>query len=447
MQVKANGKQTLWVFLTALFLITLCLTGLWIYVQSADAETGVQEVSVSVLPEDNEVSITWEKHDNYPMASDDGIYGWQNGKPLREAEIQLIPKLVKAYAEGLRPKNNAPSLLDESKFAIVPLDPNEFAGMTEFYLLPDMDLTDQQLLMLIAYGEKIGVPFTEDTLTPKNCARWLNTYSNRYLSAGESARRDHLLTRVMMEGLRPASPELTLQKLPVSGVGSIRINQDVTSVFDTFQFYPIREMTDDELLQTLYLNNIDGYTYLNPAQEKGLHPAEDEANIRLLLEDMMGMPMSAENTCISYKQRNATGEVRLHAEFKSALINGKVTEYQMIAQMSSGNILYALQMTSNPAKPYTPGAADPPLPNVNLNDRHWADIATKAVSKLTSEEIASASATDASALGDDRYAVVSVDVSLKDGGSYVVHIRVSDGMLMSAQYLSDDLDPTNYNMW
>ncbi len=447
MPAKGNKKQTLAVLLLSMLLITLCSGGLWAYVKNADAETGVQEAAATVLPEEDKINFTMEKYDNYPVASDDGIYGWQNGKPLKEAEIQRISELVKAYAEGLRPKNNAPSLPVESDFAIVPLDPNEFAGMTEFYLLPNMDLTDQQLLMLIEYGEKIGVPFTEDALTPKNCTRWFNTYSNRYLSAGESARRDHLLNRIMMEGLRPASPELTLQKLPISGVGSIRINQDVSSVLDTFQFYPIREMTDEELLQTLYLNYIDSYTYLNPAQEKGLNPAEDEANMRLLLEEMMGMPMSAESTCISYKQRDATGEVRMHAVFKSALINGKETEYSVIAQMSSGNILYALQLTSNLVNPYTPGAADPPLPNVNLNDRRWTDIATKVVSKLTSEETANASATDAGALGDDRDAVVSVDIIMKDGGSYVVHIRVSDGMFMSAQYLSDDLDPINYNMW
>lgn len=60
MQTKANEKQTIWVLVIALALILFCIGGLWAYVQSADAETGVQEASATELPEEDEISVTWE---------------------------------------------------------------------------------------------------------------------------------------------------------------------------------------------------------------------------------------------------------------------------------------------------------------------------------------------------------------------------------------------------
>ncbi len=242
MQIKEKGSQNLWVLLIALVLIAFCIVGLWAYVKGADAQTGVQEASVTALPEVENINIDMEKYDNYPVASDYGFL-FENGKVLKEVEIRRLSKLVQAYAQGLHPINSALSLPDESGFAIVPLDPNEFAGMTEYYLLPDTVLTDEELLMLIAYGEKIGVPFTQDTLTTKNSARWFDTYCNRALSAGEKERRSILINRVRMEGLRPESyesAELTPAKLPVSSVAGIYTYSSELEGFYTFEFYPIK---------------------------------------------------------------------------------------------------------------------------------------------------------------------------------------------------------------
>ena len=442
MPAKVNKKQTFAVLLISVLLITLCLGGLWAYIKSADAETGVQEASVTALPEAGNISIVMEKYDNYPVASDYGCL-FENGKMLLEVEIRRLTKLVQAYAEGLRPQSSAPSLPDESGFAIVPLDPKAFAGMTEYYLLPDTVLTDEELLMLIAYGEKNGVPFTEDTLTTKNCARWFYTYFNRYLSAGEKERCSNLLNRVRMDGLRPESYEsagLTTAKLPISGVCGIRIYSSEAKTFHTFVFYPNREMTDEELLQTMFLDpEDDGYTIVTPTQNNDLNPAEDKAKMRSLLEKNMGMPMSAKSTCLWYSQNDLTGEIRLFAEFKSALVNGKKTEYTVTVERSSGKVLYIDQWTSYP---YTPGAADVP-PSPDIYDKRYMDMALKAVSRLTDEEATSASPTGGEANSDSMEAYVSFDVGMKDGGTYAVNIRCSDGMLMSAQYLSGDEEVDN----
>jgi hypothetical protein len=123
MQSKANVKQTLWVLVIALVLVMLSAGGLWIYVQRADAATGVQEAYVTVAPEARN-NISMEEYDNYPVASDYGSL-FENGKMLLEVEIRHLSKLIQTYAEGLSPISSAPSLPGESRFAIVPLDPNE----------------------------------------------------------------------------------------------------------------------------------------------------------------------------------------------------------------------------------------------------------------------------------------------------------------------------------
>jgi len=445
MQIKANRKQTLWVFLIALILVFICIAGLWAYVKSADAETGVTETALVELPEADSISVTREKYDNYPPESGTIGVSWKQGERLFEDEIKRLNEIKKAYAAGARPKDKAPSLPGMNAFAIIPLDPSEYAGMTEYYILPEDRLTDDHLLMLIDYGEETGVSFTENTLTSKNCMRLSYTDSNRYLSAGESERQEIMKRRIWTEGLRSASPELTDQKLPVSGMGSIRLNPELFSGAKTFYLYPIRELTDEELLQSLYLEYMDGYTYLIPTKENGLDPVADTVKMRALLEDIMGMPMAAESTSLSYKQKDATGEIHLHAVFNSALIDGKETSYYVIMLRPEGDIIYAWKMTSDLANPNKLIVDDEPKPDVNINDPRWADIAKDTVSKLTNVKIKSAPVAEVWGSGQD--ASVQVNVNLEDGACYFINVQISNGITRSAQYIHKDVELINGFIW
>ncbi len=453
MQAKANGKQALWVLLIALVLIVLCIGGLWVYVKSADAETGVRDATLAELPQENEIAIARERYDNYPLASEASLpggsnFGWEQGKALIADEIRRLKELTEAYEEGMRPAEKAPSLPGEGGFAIIPLDPKEYAGIAEYYILPETQLSDKELLMLIDYGANAGVPFTEDTLTGKNCMRGNNTSSNRYLSSGESERRDILRRRVWMENLRVASPEPTLQTLPVAGMAGIRLNPDRFSRVDSFHLYPVRELTDEELLQSLYLDYMDGYTYLRPSIQNGLDQAADAARMRSMLEDLLGMPMAAENIILAYKQRDGAEEIYLHAKFKTALVNGRETEYTAILQRSTGDIVYALRLTSNQANPYLSFlVADPPMPKVDLKDPKWTDIAKEMVSQFTQTPIVQANVTGVSAMGDDREPNVNIEITLENRGVYMVNVRVSDGIVSSARYLHYDKQWINDYMW
>jgi hypothetical protein len=449
MQSKANGKQTLWVLAIALVLIALCLGGLWTYIQSADAETGMQETALAQIPESSIIAYTPEKYDNFPSGDPEfeKDFGRVQGCGLNRKELQRLPKLLEAYAAGERPKSKAPSLPGEDGFAIIPLDPKAFGGMAEYYILPQAELSDEQILMLIDYSALKNETFGIDTTDWKNCMREGYPESNRYLSAGESNRRDILLQRLKAEGIRPESSEITLDKLPLSGVGSIRLNKMLNRNNGTFHLYPVRELTDEELMQSLYLDYLDGYSYLIPETDASINPAADEKKMRAFFEDIMGMPLSSENTELIYRRKDDTGEIHLHARFTSALINGVETSYIAIMRMDTGEILYTSRMPDDKTKPDQAYYLDQPNTDINMLDPRWIEIAKTAVSKLTHMKITKAYATDVSGTADNTHITVGVDVSLEDGSSYMVAVKVSDKMIASAQFLYYDFNVVNDYIW
>jgi hypothetical protein len=267
-----------------------------------------------------------------------------------------------------------------------------------------------------------------------------NTTSNRFYSAGESERLDILFHRISMEGLKVEPRDLTPQSLPVSGVSIIPLNPNRFWI-DKLYLYPTRELTDEELLQISYLSyqkNMDGYTYLNPVQSESLHPEEDAATLRAFWEDMVDMPMAAECVRLNYKQKLSTGEIHAHAYFKTALISGKDTRYSVYMDKASGNILYASMSVYNLASGYET-AADYLLPEVDLNNPRWAEMARKTVSKLTKEPIASAKAVAVNASSIEGEPGVQIEVYLESGSVYVVQILLSSEKTTYVRYWDKQL--------
>ena len=434
MQAKAKN-QTLWVLLLALALILLCTGGLWLYVQGAGAETGVQEASVAELPGDNEISITWEKYDNYPpLAESADIEYWTEGYGLTRREKERLASLKEMYANGERPSGKAPAIPEKTGFAIVPLDPDSFAGVTEYYFLPNATLTDEQLLQLIGYGEERGKPFTADTLTEKNSVRGGETQVNRLFSAGESERRRILAQRIYKEGLRPQQQRgLTL---PISGIADIPMDPGFSAGIRGFRFLPTRELTDEELLQTLYLDEASGYTYLDQAKLEEMNPAKDSAMARAVLEEFMDMPMASENYLLSYMQNEATGEIRLHAHFQTAEINGKRTNYFARMDLQTGWFIHLGRLDQDIR--LTSGAVPQVLPKemVGTDDRRFEETARTIVEKITGIKARSIRMTNITTCVSDDKALIfepaqAVYVTLEDGSVFRVGIWLSNGMLES----------------
>ena len=437
MHTKASRKQTLGVLLIALVLITLCIGGLWVFVKNADAQTGVTEASLAEIPEEYKAVFTQEKYDNYPSLSFMADYYWYQEKALHKEELPRLAELKKAYSQGKRAESKAPRLPGDGPLAIIPLDPKEFAGMTEYYILPQGELTDDQLLMLIGYGEEKGEPFTEDTLTTRNCMRELNTHANRNLSAGESKRMDILKRRVYMEGLATVEGEIFADSLPVKSAGVVRFNHDVLGGYMIYLF-PIRELTDEELLKVVsydYHFFMNGITHIDPAPEKGLDPALDTAKLRSFLEEYMGMPIASENIYLAYEQKNGKDKVIAVASYKTALVGGKDTEYAIVMDKASGNILLAYMMTLKLTHRFNFGMpSDAPLPEVDLNDPRWAEAACKAVPLITESPIISAKAVSMDTRYADEEPGVTVEIRLENGGTCMMNVLIETGLIFYVRY-------------
>ena len=442
--VKGNKKQTLAVLMLSMLLITICTGGLWAYVLNADAETGVQEASATELPEEDEITVTWEKYDNFPpTGKEDDLEQKFTGTGLTKEEKSRLPELIEAYTNKTGPALRFPArtLPNVDGLAIVPLDPSEYSGMTEYYILPAESLDDQQMMQLIDYSAKKGETFTADTLTNKNCMRGGYSPFNRYLSAGEDARQEILLSRINTEGLQPDSPDLSADKMPVKSIVSVSLRPDKHNGKDMFHFYPIREMTDEELLQSFYLTFKEGYTYLKPAEDESLHPAKDVAKVRVILEECMGMPAASKNNAVSYLRKDATDEIRMYANFQTALVNGKYTIYMTTMDFRTGRCLSLYQFTLATTADITAAFKSQIQEEKGLPEAELVEIAKTLVEKVTGVKAMSAEATGVSTADQEDNndltlvePLMNVHVKLEDGSLYMVHVRVSNGMMESLQY-------------
>jgi hypothetical protein len=450
MQAKANKKQTFWVLLIALALIALCTGGLWAYIKSADAKFGIQEAAAANLPQGEGALITREKYDSYPLILETtDVDTWSGGFGLMRDEKDRLESLKAEYASGKRPTGAAPSLPAETGFAILPLDPNSFGGIAEYYFLPVTLLTDEQLLQLIAYSAQKGTSFTAGTLTVKNSTRGDNVYRvNRLLSAGESERQLTLAHRCIEEGLAPDQAEEPALSLPVSGVTHISLIPKPATGTDTFAFYPFRELNDEELLLEAYRDYKDiakVYTWLDASEEEGLSPTEDNAWMRSLLEDVSLMPISAQHIRSSYVRKEATGEIHLMGVFESARVNGKKTNYSVTASYPDRQLMF---LTVSLDDQNNPDGASSQLPETgeNINDPKWAELAKKTVERIDSSGIEKVEADSFMTADNGQIPCIQYIVNMRDGGCYALAIRLSDGGMNYIIYAPVGPDPFEWVM-
>ncbi len=449
MQAKAGRKQAIFVLLTALVLVAICTGGLWAYIQSADAKFGIQEAAAANLPQAENAFITREKYDSPPPVEETGdIDTWTGGFGLMYEEKGRLEKLQSEYADGKRPGSAAPTLPAETGFAILPLDPNGFGGMTEYYFLPETILTDEQLLQLIAYSAQKAETFTKDTLTVKNSTRGYSDYPmNRMYSARERDRVIRLARRCMEEGLTPDSKSAPAISLPVAGAAHIPLPPKADGSTQVFTIYPFREMTDEELLYQAYIDSIplaDEYAWLDATKE-GFNPTEDKAWIRSVLEDVSKMPLSAVPTRNTYIRKEATGEIHLDGTFETALADGKKTRYYVAAKYPDRMLLTLMVTLEGPNSPGEDSVEMPEDEKV-FNDPKWAEIARKTVERIDTTGIEKVEA-DTFMLGDaGRVPCIQYIVNMQDGGCYALAIRLSDGGINYILYAPVGPDPFEWLM-
>jgi len=353
-----------------------------------------------------------------------------------------LESIREKYTSGSRPIEKTPSLPAETGFAIVPLNPDDYAGMTEYFFLPGQRLTDEQLLQLIAYGEEKGVPFTADTLSVKNCMRGGAIETNRFRSAGEDARRDILYRRIVEEGLRPQMQSTSEIALPLTSVADIPVNPDVNSGLDVFHFNPIREMTDDEIITELLLGKSTDY-YLNPQTNVDLQPVKDVAKARGILENVLSMPLSAAKDVFQYSIDADTGAKLLQVTFKTTKINGAESSYYLVMELESGQ---CRSMSSNIIDDnlyYTDGNGNlmyglktggSSLAAVDMENQRCIQSTKAVVEKLTTMQIAQIKPITTVSIGNTHDAGIYMAVEMLDGTAYIVTVRYADAVVTGIDY-------------
>lgn len=441
----AYAKQTLAVLLIAIALIALCTGGLWLYVRQADAETGVEETAEASLPKESTIAITKEKYDNYPSDVDEGdfVVTYQ-GFGLTAAEKERLENLREEYKAGMRPSVKAPAMPAETGFAILPLDPGNYAGMTEYYFLPAKRLTDEQILQLIDYGEEKGEPFTADTLSTKNCMRGGAVETNRFYSAGESARRDILFRRITEEGLRPQTQDTGEITLPLATVADIPMNEEANYGLDTFHFSPIREMTDEEIIKELMIGTDPDY-YLNPLTDTGINPTADAAKARAILEDVLGMPLCAEEDTFQYTREEGTGLKFFQATYNTPKINGREGTYFIKMDIESGQCHTLLSNVMDDSLyyyswdgtlEYGPSGGGSQI-KVDLNDERCQTSAREALEKISGQKVLKVEPMMETNIGGTYDQGMLVSVQTEDGKVYQVGVGYADAVVMSIDYQPD----------
>ena len=164
----------------------------------------------------------------------------------------------------------------------------------------------------------------------------------------------------------------------------------------------------------------------------GRNAAADEAWVRALAEDVLNMPLSAENNLLIYNRMENTGNVVMSVNFVTPLINGKRVYYIIAADLTANRFISLTQhmedrslQQQDAAQPEQKIAPDFP----------WEEIATTAAERLSGLPAETAqvygpnvSETETSK-GSTKTNVMQVNVTVSCGDTYNVSIRIPDGII------------------
>lgn len=168
---------------------------------------------------------------------------------LTSGEIVRAKKLLAAYQSG-EATGDGSSVLSVTKnvsLGVYPLNPDDYDGEQVFVILPNISLTDAQMLALIDAYKQLGLTFDPEGLSYRNCMRGGGIESTRFLTDGERERYTaiyDLIKRGKLTGIDPAN-EL-----------SISLDGRYFNGLDGFAFRPYRRITDEEMARQLVAQGV-----------------------------------------------------------------------------------------------------------------------------------------------------------------------------------------------
>ena len=214
---------------------------------------------------------------------------WQTyqSPQLSPEEILHLEESQRQYDTGKRPEGSALEKTEGVQVGVYALRPEDYEGQQVYTLLPGRELTGNELLQLIDAYTQLGLTFTPENLSFRNCARGGGVEASRFWQEDERQRRAILTDLYRRQGTRPDTP--FTPHPGDDGMGSVSLLAEDYAGLDEFGFYPYRQMTDEELLRLIDYWE-EGET-VEPTQY-----AANEKRTRQELARLLNAPLSLERT-------------------------------------------------------------------------------------------------------------------------------------------------------
>ena len=393
-------------------------------------------VSLQITETENEYAIDLEAYygGDYAMP----VTSYQM-PALTPEEIQRAAEAQARYDAGERPAHSILNPIENVGIGVYELPSEQYQGESTFVILPQRELTDEELLQLMDAFAALGRTFDPDALSWRSCMRGGGIECTRGF-AGDEAERFGSLQDLCRRGL--ITPESPMSVLPCDdGFGVIQLNPDEFCGMPEFRFTPARRLTDEELLQY-------GATMLNGQQATAGQYASWEAQLRQQMYNVMGTPLSAERISEdihSEDQGVVWGEKRevYRAQFK---LIGQDIQHQGSILTESGTLsnahIFCTELT------YSDLRCDP-------FDAKWQDIAVKWVNAHRKDGV---NVVQAQSFGEEYLQQsgygANIRVTMEDGGVYSIRIHYGTEKVFDVEY-SDAVRAANedaywldyVNMW
>ena len=350
-------------------------------------------------------------------------YGDEYALPaLTASERERLPEIQRRWESGERPESSILNLTERVHVSVIQLPPEQYEGEPCFLLLPNRDLTDEELLQVVdAYGQ-LGITLDPDALSWHNCMRGGGIEVGiRSFRDDERERRSELTGLYTRAELRPETPFTAL--VMDDGVGRVTLDEEDFNGLDEFRFRPARRLTDEELLQLIALDQGDiGAT---PEELSGY-----ETQLRQELHLLLGMPLSARRGANeSTGSSTEYGDIRANYDTTFTEVGGTGRMWRGVLDMATGRLIEGSVTLISPSN------AIPSDIRMDPWDEKWASIAVEAVTAhSTFEESGITEIRNWSETKLNELQGVEVRVVMADGGVYRVEISYTLEKVMALRY-------------
>lgn len=248
-------KKLVWLLMLCMALPALALAvteGVVEEANAVDVALTIEEAKESYLPDLSyyagygDYEPDWGASESYVEPEWQGdCFGPSAQWPgLTSGEIKRAKKLLAAY-QGGEASGDGSSVLSVTKnvsLGVYPLNPEEYDGEAVFVILPNISLTDEQMLALIDAYNQLGLAFDPEDLSYRNCMRGGGIECTRFYTDEEQERRTTLRNLIRRGKLTGVEAKDVLR---------IELDTRYFNGLDGFSFRPYRRMTDEEMTSQL----------------------------------------------------------------------------------------------------------------------------------------------------------------------------------------------------